>query len=183
MAPSLSEDLAALEPGEVLIKVIRLHIINLLPVLVSTALVVAGSFFASGWLGLHANLVETVVPVSTAVMGLIVLDILMVAILAVSFIIFRQNRIVLTNIHLLQVKQNGLFGRSLSKFTLDELQDVKGSRQGVFATLFNYGDLMIETAAAKDNFVFGPVPNPLPVAELINDSHERFEKQHTYERP
>lgn len=181
--PNLSEDLGALEPGEEIIKIIHYHIVALLPVIVSTAIIILASFYASSWVGLHTTQVEAVVPVSMVVTGLLLIDILMVVIFAVSVLLWRQNRIVLTSVHLLQVKQNGLFGRTLSKFTLDELQDVKGSRQGVFATIFNYGNLLIETAAARENFSFGPVANPLPTAELINDSHERFERAHTYERP
>jgi hypothetical protein len=171
-----------LESDEKIIRIIRKHPISLVPVFLAVGIVIAASFFASGWLILNAATVEAFLPVATVTALLLAVDILMVVIGILAIIIFMQNRIVLTNKHLVQVMQNSLLDRSLSKFTLDELQDVVGSRRGLFATLLNYGDLLIETAGARESFRFGPVADPLRIAEIINDSHEQFEKAHIYER-
>lgn len=181
----MADQVVTLDPNETIIRIIRKHPINLLPVFIAAALVLLATVLGSGWLTLHQAEISKYVPISVpSITGvLMLLDVLMLLIVGLAILIFRQNRIILTSKHLVQVKQNGLLDRSLSKFTLDELQDVKGSRTGLFATVLNYGDLMIETAGAKENFIFGPVADPLSTAELINDSHEQFESDHIYERP
>jgi uncharacterized membrane protein YdbT with pleckstrin-like domain len=175
-------DQISMEPGETVIKILYKHPISLLPVILSVVLVVAAGLFASAYVVTNPNLFGVALPAADITMGFLLLDILMALILILSILIFRQNRIILTNKHLIQVIQNGLLSRSLSKFTLDELQDVKGSRTGLFATILDYGVLLIETAGAQQTFKFGPVADPISTAELINDTHEQFEQAHIYIR-
>ncbi len=171
-----------LNPGEELVSIFRRHIINLVPIIVSTVLVVLVSTFAQGWLTLHQSDFPGL-PVPLITTALMVLSLLSIAILVIAFFIFRQNRVILTNQHVIEITQSGLFGRTLSKFSLDELQDVRGSRTGFFATILNYGEVLIETAGEEENFLFRPVGDPLAVAEVINDTHEQFERAHTFVHP
>ncbi len=176
-------DPSQLEPGEQIILVTRRHIINFIPILVAAGLVLFASVALPAFLALHADVFGSInLPIAAISSVLLLLDLLAGVIVIVGFLIFRQSRLILTNIHLIQIIQSGLFGRSLSKFSLDELQDVKGNRSGFFATVFNYGELNIQTAGTTDNFVFRPVANPLVIAETINDAHEAFEKAHTFVR-
>lgn len=172
-----------LNPDEQVVRVFRRHIINYLPVLFSTIVIVIVSILAETWLTTHATLIPSVIPIATITLGLLIIQGIAFAVAIIGFFVFRANRIVLTNQHLLQITQSGLFGRNLSKFSLDELQDVKGTRKGVFATIFNYGELLIQTAGESENFLFRPVGDPLVSAETINDTHENFEKAHTFIRP
>ena len=177
-----SSSYLALDSDETIIAIFHRHFINFFPILVSTILIVIASFFGEGWLTTHQSQFTFLpVPQLTAVLMVIVL--LAIGIAVAAYFIFQQSRIILTNKHLIQITQAGLFGRDLSKFSLDELQDVKGSRKGLFATIFNYGDLLIQTAGESDNFLFRPVGDPLNVAAIINGAHESFEKAHNFVRP
>ncbi len=172
-----------LDPNEEVVHVYHRHIISYIPIVVATAIVLAVSFFAEAWLTANTAIFSSIVSASTITMVIMLLDLLMILVAVAAFFIFRQNRLILTNIHLIEITQSGLFGRELSKFSLDELQDAKGTRQGVLPTLLNYGEVLIQTAGERDNFLFRPVGSPLEAAEAINDMHESFERAHTYIRP
>lgn len=168
-----------LNPGEEVILEAHRHWVNIFPFFVSTAIVIIFGFMIIGYVGGNPVSAERLFPgltigIVTPVVAL--LDVLALAILFFAYIVYRQNRIILTNMHFVQITQSGLFARTLSKLSLDELQDVRGTRKGLFATIFNYGEILIETAGNEENFFFRPAPDPLNIAEAINDTHEYYEK-------
>lgn len=176
----MPEPYLAMNPGEKVLLEAHRHWINVFPFFVSTAVIILFGFFAIGYTGSNAAAVNAIVPgltvtILTPIVAL--LDVLAIIILFFAYIVYRQNRIVLTNMHFIQITQSGLFGRTLSKLSLDELQDVRGTRKGVFGTIFNYGEILIETAGNEENFFFRPAPDPLNIAERINDTHEYYEQQ------
>jgi hypothetical protein len=174
-----------MEPGEQIVVEARRHIISYLPIVAATIIVFIASNFAIGYLTLHQAEIQPFLPFPVASLSgiLMLIDLLMIVIAVLAFYIYRENRIVLTNLHFVEFTQTGLFGRRLSKLSLDELQDVTGERRGVLATILNYGVIITETAGAVPEFQFGPVADPISLAEVINDTHEAFERAHTYERP
>ena len=52
---------------------------------------------------------------------------------------------------------------------IDKIQDVTYKMGGVIRTLFNYGDVMIQTASEVPNFDFLAVPYPDKVAKVLQD--------------
>ncbi len=169
----------AMNPGEEVIVEAHRHWVNVLPFFVSTAIVIVAGFLAIGYVGANPEAASKLFPglgigIVTPVVAL--LDIIAIITLFFAYTVYRQNKIILTNMHFIQITQTGLFGRTLSKLSLDELQDVRGSRKGVFGTILNYGEILIETAGNEENFFFRPVADPLNVAEKINDTHEYYER-------
>ena len=61
-------------------------------------------------------------------------------------------------------------------------EDVEGRRVGVWATILNYGDLVVETAGEQENFVFQQAPDPVGLAALINKTHRQIceENEHNH---
>jgi len=171
----------AMNPGEEVILEAHRHWVNVAPFFVSTAIVILAGFLAIGYVGANPVAANQVFPgLSLAIVTPLValLDVLAIVILFFAYTVYRQNKIVLTNQHFIQITQTGLFGRTLSKLSLDELQDVRGSRKGVFGTILNYGEILIETAGNEENFFFRPAPDPLNIAEKINDTHEYYEREY-----
>lgn len=165
-----------LDPGEEIVFVRHRHIINLIPIAISTILVALALLYISGWLAVNADKVPAGIPISLVNMGLAILGILAAATFLAAIIVFLQNKIILTNRHYMQIDQFGLFNRSVNKLRLDEIQDVRGTRKGFFATLLSYGEILIETAGNEPNFLFKPVGDPLNVAEAINDCRHQYRK-------
>lgn len=95
------------------------------------------------------------------------------------FISFYLDLLVVTNDRLLDINQQGLFARTISELDLFKVQDVTSDVHGVFASLFNYGTVSIQTAGAVDRFIAENVPHPDALRQEILDLAEADRKFHT----
>lgn len=85
------------------------------------------------------------------------------------------NIYILTNQHLVDVNFHNLMSRDKVEVRLDDVQSVKSHVIGILGSLFHFGDLIIETAAERQNLSFTAVPKPDFVAERIQDLQEAQE--------
>ncbi|MBI4098455.1 MAG: PH domain-containing protein [Candidatus Magasanikbacteria bacterium] len=88
---------------------------------------------------------------------------------------------VVTNDRIIDIHQAALFKRTVAELDLKQVQDVTSKTVGVFGTFFDFGDVSIQTAGAKEKFIFQNVPKPhfirgqiLKLAEL--DAREDAEE-------
>ncbi|MFN2136473.1 MAG: PH domain-containing protein [Candidatus Promineifilaceae bacterium] len=65
------------------------------------------------------------------------------------------------------------FGESRRQAPLRNIQNVRAERPGFFATLFDYGDVNIETAGADSDIVFDRIPHP---SQVLSDIFRRLEE-------
>lgn len=163
-----------LDPDEKLIMSFRRHWIAIFPIFVSTTFVLAALVLAPPWLAANQGLVPGIPVAAIVTTGLMVAAPLSILILLLAYWVFRQSMVRLSTKYYLQITQNGIFSRTVSKLTLDEVQDARGTKKGILGTILNYGEVLIETAGEEQNFFFKPVANPLEVAEAINDVHEKY---------
>lgn len=78
-----------------------------------------------------------------------------------------------TNKRVVDIEQSGLFHRTVVGQNLNRIQDVTSDVKGVFPTFLGYGNVYIETAGARDRFVFAQVPHPEQIVNLILDLAHR----------
>lgn len=72
-----------------------------------------------------------------------------------------------TDTHVVDIQQNSLFNRNVAKQQLSRIQDVEAEVKGVLPTLFNYGNILIQTAGTTERITFTQVPNPHAIADTI----------------
>lgn len=98
-----------------------------------------------------------------------------------AFLDYYLDLWIVTNDRIMNIEQHGLFGRTVSELNLTKIQDVTSEIKGIIPTLFNYGDVHIQTAAEEKRFVFEQVPNPHEVRkgilELIDEDRKREAKE------
>jgi len=70
-----------------------------------------------------------------------------------------------------------LIYKEVSDCNIDKIQDVKYSMGGVIRTIFNFGDLMIQTASEVPNFKFEAIPDPNKVAKILQDLREEEQQE------
>lgn len=75
---------------------------------------------------------------------------------------------VVTNRQIINIEQEGLFNRTLSKQPLNRVQDITAESKGFFPTILKFGNVYIQTAGAKERFVFKDIKNPYEVSQKIN---------------
>lgn len=89
-----------------------------------------------------------------------------------SFLHWYFNIYIVTNHHLVDINFWNLLYRDITEVRLNDVESARTHIRGVLGPLFNYGDVIIETAAERQNIQFLQVPNPDIVAERIQDLQE-----------
>lgn len=84
---------------------------------------------------------------------------------------------IVTDKRILDIEQKGLFNRTVSELRLYRTQDVTTEVKGFWHTMFDYGDVFVQTAGEKERFIFEDVPHPEHVAKLILELAEENRKE------
>ena len=92
-----------------------------------------------------------------------------------SFLTWFFNVYIITDERIIDIDFYNLIYKEVSDANLDKIEDVSYNMGGVVRTLFNYGDVLIQTAAEISNFDFLAVPYPDKVAKVLQDL--RMEEQ------
>ncbi len=110
--------------------------------------------------------------------GLMLATVIVGAIAAIFLLIaaalYRQNRWVISDDSITQVLRAGLFNFNTSGLSMANIEDVTSLRKGIFANLFGFGILKVETAGEHSNFHFFYCPTPDMYAKILLDARERF---------
>ncbi len=86
-----------------------------------------------------------------------------------NFIDYYLDVWIVTNMRVINIEQLGLFARELSEKDLGRMQDVRSDTRGFWATLLNYGNVVIQTAGEEQNFVFRQIPDPEEAVRKISN--------------
>lgn len=89
-----------------------------------------------------------------------------------GFVDYYLDVYIVTDRRVVDISQNGFFKREISELHLHQVQDVNARVDGFFETLLHFGDVYIQTAGERENFVFKSVPHPYAIARQIIDLNE-----------
>jgi uncharacterized membrane protein YdbT with pleckstrin-like domain len=162
----------SLDHDETVIREVHGHWIGLLPVIVTPVVFIGVALGLVYAYGQFANELSFI-PASAITLIDLILFLLAGAVFMAGLFVFRQNKFILTDKHIILIIQQGLFSRTVSQLTLSRLQDVKAVRKGVLATILNYGDIEIETAGEDENFIFSMAPHPQQLADQCLAVHDQ----------
>ena len=102
------------------------------------------------------------------------LALLFVVVLIIVTNIYRNNNMIITDQETIQVLQGGVFQVKVSNLSHADIEDVTAEQNGLPATIFNYGTLLIETSGEMRNFTFKYCPNPTKYARIVLDERQKF---------
>jgi hypothetical protein len=83
----------------------------------------------------------------------------------------------ITNQRLVDIDFNNLLNKHFAEADLNTIQDVSSSIKGLLGTFFNYGDVLIQTAAKTNQINFEKVPNPGKVIKFLEELRGSEENQ------
>jgi hypothetical protein len=86
-----------------------------------------------------------------------------------KFLSWYFNIFIVTDRRVVDIDFHNLIYKEVSDADIDKVQDVTYSMGGVTRAIFNYGDVLIQTAAERMEFKFEAVPNPDRVAKIIQE--------------
>lgn len=91
-----------------------------------------------------------------------------------SFIHWFFNIYIVTNERIVDIDFIHLLFKQFSEAEITKIQDISYSTGGVLATVFNYGNVLIETAGEFPNLEFESVPHPEKVVEVIRGLEQKI---------
>lgn len=167
---------------EITLRVYYKHIMAIMPFIFVTVLLGILAFvgmtygsFRSIELG---KIIEGVnININLGVVGFLLLMLMLFFFVAIIWI-WRRNIIVITNQHLVDIDQTGLFHRVVSTLSLSRIQDVRSDIKGPLQTLLQYGTIVVQTAGESQNFSFDYIPHPHQVERYILDIHHQYMQEH-----
>jgi len=166
--------------GEEIIKVVRRDVFILFKrVLLFTALIILPAvlfyFFVTN---IYPNALQNEIVWPLVILGVSAYYLFIWLFFFFSFIDYYLDVWIITDERIIDVLQKGFFSRTISEHRLFRVQDVTSEVHGILPTIFKYGDVYIQTAGAKQRFLFHEVPYPEEIRRLIIKLAERSKKAH-----
>jgi len=152
---------------EVLVMFLRRHWLNLLGKLLPVILMVLFIFILYFILIPLSGIVFTpnewgMIRFVTAIVSVFIW-----AFLFVKLVDYYLDIWIITDRRIVNIEQKGLFRREVSELRIMNVQDVTTDIRGIIPTLFDYGDLYVQTAAKRERFLFRRIPKPGVVKDII----------------
>ncbi len=93
-----------------------------------------------------------------------------------KFLSWYFNVCLVTDERIVDIDFYSLIYKEISDARIEKIQDITYSMGGLFRALFNYGDILIQTAAERPVFEFEAIPKPAWVVQKINEVIEKKQK-------
>lgn len=97
---------------------------------------------------------------------------------AIGAYLYKSNVVLVTSEKISQVINLTIFNRKISQLSIGDVQDVTVTQKGIFAHMFKYGTIVIETAGEQSNYTFTFSPNPYEASKVIVGAHETNLKEY-----
>ena len=85
---------------------------------------------------------------------------------------------IITDHRIVDISQCGFFKRNISELRYPKIEDVTVEIKGFIPTMFDYGDVVVQTAAEVVEFKFKQIPHPNQVKDAIFRMYDRYAKEH-----
>lgn len=86
------------------------------------------------------------------------------------FALYRYNNDIwiVTDQRVIDSTKTNWFNHRMASADLEDVQDISTNRSGLFGTAFDYGNLLLQTAGERENFILSGIPKPAEVLTLID---------------
>ncbi|MGB9911510.1 MAG: PH domain-containing protein [Microgenomates group bacterium] len=150
------------EKEEKIILLLRRHPITLLPWVILVVLLLVAPFFLLKVISFEF------LPENFRIVFFLSWYLFTFALAFEKFLTWFFNVNILTDERIIDINFPTLLYREISEAKLDRIQDVSVKTGGYIRSLFNFGDVTIQTAGAVPEICFEDVPNPQRVSQVIN---------------
>ncbi len=105
--------------------------------------------------------------VSVTLFALLAYYLLLWSTLFYEAMIYLLDTWIVTNDRILDIVQRGFFYRTVSELNLAKIQDISVRMKGIMQTVFDYGDIEIQSAGTVNKFLFRQVSHPHMIKDEI----------------
>lgn len=155
------------EIDEEIILLVRRHLITNVPWILAAFVLV----FIPPLLFLSSGLIAPFfqVSVQTQLVMALFYYLIVFGFIIVEFTLWYFNVGLVTNIRIIDLDVSGILFKHVSETRLNLIEDVSYSQVGSVRSIFNYGDVHMQTAGTLANFEFDRAPEPARIVRIIAD--------------
>jgi membrane protein YdbS with pleckstrin-like domain len=152
-----------LQPGEELLRLVRRHPIFIILQLVLVVALTLLAIILLWWLAARS-------PDLVALCGVLILGTGVVGLVVGFLAVYRymNDLWLITNQRLIDSLRTSPFNHQVSSTSLRHVQNTSIVKRGILATLFDFGDIVCQTASADGSFELRDVPEPTEVLNEID---------------
>lgn len=154
------------EPNEEIILFLRQHLITNVPWLIITALLTLAPFVFIPFISI-LDLFPLTVPPFAALVLMLFYYMILFSYAFVNFLTWFYNIGIVTDKRIIDLDYDSIVRVHVSATKVLQIQDVSYSQTGFLRTLFNFGDVRIQTAGQHPDFEFLRIPNPSKATFII----------------
>lgn len=153
-------------PGEHIILFLRKHPITQLPwiigavVLIGAPLLILPALFS-------INLFPLDLPLAYSLVLIALWYLITFSYIFLNFILWYYNINIITNMRIVDIDFLYLLVQEVTATRIGQVEDVTYQRTGLFAALFDYGDVVVQTAGEQVNIEFIATPRPKDTVRII----------------
>ena len=135
-----------------------------------------------GIIGIAVPLIFTRVPLldflpgNYQFMALVFWYLLLIAYIYENFISWYFHIFIITDERIIDINFTNLIHKELSEAKIDNIQDVTYRQGGVLRAVFNFGDVVMQTAGEQREFMIEGAPEPNRVVKIMNEL--KLEEEH-----
>jgi uncharacterized membrane protein YdbT with pleckstrin-like domain len=122
-----------------------------------------------------------------------IVNILLLSMFTMFFHNYYLSLQIVTSERIIDIDQKGLFLREVNELPIDNIEDVTYKQNGFWGTIFNFGDVIVQTAGSApthnpesngenekgiNGFVFNNVPNPSEISNTISQLRQKSKELH-----
>lgn len=160
--------------GEVVLLLLRKHwITNMLWIISSVLLLIAPLFLYP--LIVYSGLLPSDTPRSYITLVILVWYLATFSYTFVEFLLWYFTVSIITDERIVDIDFSNILNKKYSETRINRIEDVTMRTGGSIRALFDYGDVIVQTAAEQVQFVFEAVPHPERVVRLLNELMDKFE--------
>jgi len=117
-------------------------------------------------------------PLSLQLAVLAIWYLIILAYVIESFLHWYFNIYIVTNQHLVDVDLESLLSPKVTEAEVADIQSAAFDVKGLIRSFFNFGNVVIQTAAESQQITFANVPYPALVVDRVNDLRQAQREQH-----
>lgn len=157
------------DADEIVLLFLRRHLITNLPwITLTIALLIAPIILQALAVTAGFSLFDFLPSAFTTILSLFYY-LLVTTVAFLNFITWYYNISLVTNKKIIDIDFSDLLYHNVAATKTEQIEDVDYTQSGFIRTLFNYGDVFLQTAGESRNFDFLAVPNPTLAIDIIVD--------------
>src|SRR5690606_33112858 len=92
---------------------------------------------------------------------------------------YQNDMWIITNQRVVDSSRQHWFHHRMASTDLIDVEDIAIQREGVLATMFNFGSVQLQTAGVQANFVLSGIPKPSGVLGTIDGARDAARRELT----